>query len=69
MMMGFRIIAKSTLLRILPPIFRFANRGYDLELTTRMGQHGLKDGELGRSPFPISSYPVMAVKGTHVAAL
>jgi hypothetical protein len=34
-MMGFRIIAKSTLLRILPPIFRFANRGYDLELTTR----------------------------------
>lgn len=34
-MVVFRIIAKSALLRILPPIFRRAAEMYDLDLTTR----------------------------------
>lgn len=34
-MIVWRIIAKSTFLRILPPIFRQADRLFDLDLTTR----------------------------------
>ena len=34
-MFGWRLIAKSVLLRVLPPIFRTTSRAFDVDLPTR----------------------------------